>query len=843
MSSLIDFIKTADIEQKDSQPSSSGSLSMGNKIQSKIQIFLNILLLSHLIHVFILNGSDQHKYLTRLIVMSVISCFINLMLWAVSLSNTFTFDYEKLKHFVSSVNEYINETSLYLINSGLMTLPFQVVYYLCKRYYISNSDIVFLFLAIESVIRYCLIIRFYYSKPTMSLAVFGIVMIIHMIIFQGKYVYFTFFYSIVLIFSTMLSFLFEKYLNLEFFNAYRLPFERKFMEDIVSNLQYSFLICNKDTVLFKNKSFDQICSEVRLLLPLKDEVLNEIEDEPVSVEVAVMSLESILAKIDSVDFFDYDINIEIVNFFVEEATRLQDISYEESEPHKTESSCEEPLDKKTHRFGFESPGENMIEPEFLKQKVPHLPLLTDESEEDSSLNMIQKRTTKPSLFSRKGEKPSVVKEMLNLKKPDEARKIQLNKFHEFMEGFKEEFHNFSRLATVPISISSEKKYYEILMRINTIFTKPTFEYIINDVTKLKNSEDLKKDIKLKSLFLAKIAHEFKNPIITISNLCTSLTAKVSQLPTVNNTYVSSEEDSEDEKANHYLSKRKASYGSLTSIQETSNFIQNTGNYMMSLIEDLNYFSKIELQAKNMAEMTQSISTVSEQMAEFELKPVLEFCLTIFRLRQKQDENKRGVRILSDYDKRLPERINSSQVKLKQILINLLSNAYKFTIYGSIKLCAKVIEREGSNFIHFEVTDTGTGIPPEQMQNLCKPFSLSANNQNLNSNGSGLGLFIVKDLINKLGSNLTIESKEGKGSSFGFDIKVTIQRRGTVRQNPQDSQKTLIHQPVMTESLKNLYSLFQAKNIHENSDNLEESLSRIGKFEIKKAATSSRAEIQ
>jgi signal transduction histidine kinase len=386
-------------------------------------------------------------------------------------------------------------------------------------------------------------------------------------------------------------------------------------------------------------------------------------------------------------------------------------------------------------------------------------------------------------------------------------------------------------VTIPVTTSVELKYYEILIKISELFGETNFEYVINDVTRIKASETLKKEIKFKSLFLAKIAHEFKNPIITISNLCQSLTSKVSQLPTYTN--VSSEEDSEEEKLNSYWSKRKASYGSITSIQDTSNFIMNTGNYLMCLIEDLNYFSKMEQQGKNLADLTNNTVSGPETMLEFELRSVLEFCLTIYRLKQKQDENKKGVRILSDYDKRLPERIISSPVKLKQILINLLSNAYKFTVYGNIKLCAKVIDKDMKNYIHFEVSDTGTGIPTEQIQNLCKPFSMNSNNQNLNVNGSGLGLFIVNDLLNKIGSTLQISSTEGKGSNFGFDLEVNIKKKTSCRNDLRDSQKTIKHQPVMTESLKNLYSLFNSKNIHESSDIIDESMSRLGSLKSNK----------
>jgi CheY-like chemotaxis protein len=118
-----------------------------------------------------------------------------------------------------------------------------------------------------------------------------------------------------------------------------------------------------------------------------------------------------------------------------------------------------------------------------------------------------------------------------------------------------------------------------------------------------------------------------------------------------------------------------------------------------------------------------------------------------------------------------ERINLSdnitvftdEIKIKQILVNLLSNSIKFTKHGHVLLG---IEYENEN-IKFSVEDTGLGIPDEIMKNL---FSLYVKNSDENNKlGAGLGLNIVADLTNKLGSKINFESKVGEGSKFWFFI--------------------------------------------------------------------------
>jgi len=733
--------------------------------------------------------------------------------------------------------KYIEKKNFCVYTNCLMTVPFQIIYYLCKEYYTNHSDLIFLFMGIEYILRYLLTINFYYSYSVIIVASSLTTLFIHSLFFQNLYPLLTLQYSSNFIFSALFAYIYEKYLKYRFLDNNVQKNERSFLTEVIDKMQCAYLLTDKANILYRNKAFDLFLSETKDIISSMYFRRDMCDTGRINIyidsnENVKEMIETLFGNAESHEYFDYDINIEIVNFFVEE---LQNCGNTDELEHSFTNSFYEFNKLNRNLLGnIQSPRDNNFDNDQMKIKL-NLPLLSEESDEESHFNPnSNRRKIKQSLFKKK-EENFLSKGGKDSGREKYKKKISLYKLHDFLSRFKDEFKDFTRLATIPIETQNETKFLEVILKISDIFedNKLKYEYVINDVTKIKASDLLKKEIKFKSLFLAKIAHEIKNPIITISNLCQTLNSKVTQINSFHNTtYVSSDEDSEDERNNNL--NRRGSYLNVSSIQETSSFIVSTGNYMMSLIEDLNYFSKMEQQNKNLSDIPQ-INSHLEEFTEFEVKPVLEFCLTIFRLRQKIDENKKGVRILSDYDKRIPDKLISSEVKLKQILINLLSNAYKFTIFGNIKLIARAIEKEQKNFIHFEVSDTGTGIPHDQIQNLCNPFSLTSKNQSLNQHGSGLGLFIVKDLLKKLNTTLIINSIEGKGSTFAFDIEYKPKKRESILFDEKASMKTLKHYPVMTDSLKNFYTLFNVKNIHESSENIDESFSKLGKlcFDLRK----------
>jgi anti-sigma regulatory factor (Ser/Thr protein kinase) len=156
-------------------------------------------------------------------------------------------------------------------------------------------------------------------------------------------------------------------------------------------------------------------------------------------------------------------------------------------------------------------------------------------------------------------------------------------------------------------------------------------------------------------------------------------------------------------------------------------------------------------------------------SKFSLSKFVELIHKIFLIKIKSEyTNKGSLKFRVDYDKHsCPLYLHTDEKRLMQVILNLLSNSIKFTKAGEIVL---KIEMHGDDYLQFKVEDTGPGIPKEVMESFGNSWAKISNNEK-NKDGSGLGLSIVCDIINKIGSNLNIESYTMKGTKISFDIKV------------------------------------------------------------------------
>ncbi len=190
-------------------------------------------------------------------------------------------------------------------------------------------------------------------------------------------------------------------------------------------------------------------------------------------------------------------------------------------------------------------------------------------------------------------------------------------------------------------------------------------------------------------------------------------------------------------------------------------IKNSSENLLTLVDDILDLSRIESQR------------VEIEKVDFDIYAMLDLISGIF---QKQTTDK-GLNFAVNIDPDMPQYVVGDETRLRQILINLLSNAVKFTLSGQVALNVKVIgnAKSATVSVRFEVADTGIGIHKEQQQSLLEAFEQADNSSNRTFSGSGIGLAIVSRLIKLLGSEIEIDSKVNRGSTFAF--KIDLDRAG------------------------------------------------------------------
>ncbi|WP_341736723.1 ATP-binding protein [Microcoleus sp. CAWBG640] len=205
--------------------------------------------------------------------------------------------------------------------------------------------------------------------------------------------------------------------------------------------------------------------------------------------------------------------------------------------------------------------------------------------------------------------------------------------------------------------------------------------------------------------------------------------------------------------------------------ESVGIITRSGEHLLTLINEVLDLSKIEA----------GRTTINEK--QFDMYRLIDDVEDMFRL--KADDA--GLQLLFERGSDVPRYLRTDQVKLRQILINLLNNAIKFTKEGGV--CVRICmnsgllssgetdknsqERVGNNQqIYFEVEDTGMGIAPEELDKLFEAFMQTASGRNAQE-GTGLGLAISRQFVQLMGGDITVSSKVGVGTIFKFDITIQV----------------------------------------------------------------------
>ena len=255
-----------------------------------------------------------------------------------------------------------------------------------------------------------------------------------------------------------------------------------------------------------------------------------------------------------------------------------------------------------------------------------------------------------------------------------------------------------------------------------------FEGMLRDITERKRLEELRianeaaeKTAQSKSIFLANISHEIRTPMNAIIGF-TSLALK------------------------EVLSPKLAGY---------LNNIAISSKNLLSLINDILDFSKIEADRLDM------------ESVPFRLDEVVSNIASMASLKAAE----KGIQFISLIDNDVPQTLIGDPLRLGQILLNLTSNAVKFTSDGYVMLRVECKSRRDNRcHLVFWIRDTGIGISPDQADHLFEPFSQADTSVTRRFGGTGLGLTISRQLARMMGGDIQLQSEPGKGSTFSCTLQ-------------------------------------------------------------------------
>ena len=188
-----------------------------------------------------------------------------------------------------------------------------------------------------------------------------------------------------------------------------------------------------------------------------------------------------------------------------------------------------------------------------------------------------------------------------------------------------------------------------------------------------------------------------------------------------------------------------------------NAIRDSGKHLLKIINDILDFSKIEA------------GKLDVQMSECSLKHLFARVESMMRPAALE----KGLKFAIQGESGLPANILTDPARLEQCLINLVSNAIKFTEQGHVYVNVSLEDKDNQPYIRFDVSDTGIGISPEKQENVFKSFTQADGSTSRKYGGTGLGLTITRQLAELLGGELTLTSEQGSGSVFSLTIPAGV----------------------------------------------------------------------
>jgi len=336
-----------------------------------------------------------------------------------------------------------------------------------------------------------------------------------------------------------------------------------------------------------------------------------------------------------------------------------------------------------------------------------------------------------------------------------------------------------RLSSNDMSVELEKNKYEDevgdMIGAVSIF-KDNTEKLIKSEHQLKLAmEDAKSANRAKSIFLARMSHELRTPLNAILGFSNILKKSMNA--------------NQEEKNN-------------------LNIIKRSGEHLLNIINEILELSKIEA------------GKIELMPKVFNLKELIEDINSIFAFRCKE----KGLEFKIILDDNLPQIVKMDDLRLRQILINLLSNSLKFTNKGEISLYLY----EKSHKLFFEIKDSGIGIENKDLKKIFRPFE-QIKHDDYNKNGTGLGLSITKELISLMNGSIYVKSKVDIGTEFYFSVDYKSAQKSEIL------VQTNVRDIIGIEKISEKKSILVVDDIEVNRNLMTQILSSYG-FEVFQASS-------
>ncbi len=195
------------------------------------------------------------------------------------------------------------------------------------------------------------------------------------------------------------------------------------------------------------------------------------------------------------------------------------------------------------------------------------------------------------------------------------------------------------------------------------------------------------------------------------------------------------------------------------LREYLGIVKSSSDHLLSLLNDILDFSKTQANELRFETLT------------FRLRETIDKALQPFALEAGRKKVTFAWEVMPD----VPDELTGDPTRLRQILVNLVANAIKFTEQGGVAVRVEVLhKREADVILHFSVRDTGIGIPTEKQGIVFEPFTQADTSTTRKYGGTGLGLTIAARLVKMMGGRLRLESTEGAGSKFDFNLGFSCQ---------------------------------------------------------------------